>query len=356
MRPRDGDRILVKRAELSLRPIREANARLAAWYFGYVDSVEDRRKHYPKVPKLGLLFAVSRLFRFKADLYVGSLNDVWASFPESRWFGGEIPVRDIEQRGQLIEAFFGGVALDREKCAEQLAVLSRKRAERMKSAHAGGMLISLPDPWMVIFSNVIDELRILYGLDQVTDRRREGAGVGTSKPSSGLPPVKQDPGGVPAPYQNYVLGVLKDALSVDLRAAGGFAEVPLDPLEARIFIAWMVEVGLRGLRDYDKHLKASACVVREMLPLLEEVSPASRNVEALFRQRFEEYSSLFTMKEGQEPGPVLMRTCRLAVEHVTKQREPHIAQVMAATTWWWPAVTSYPKILVDLDREGKVAW
>jgi hypothetical protein len=98
--------LLVKRAKVSLRPVREVNARLAAWYFGYVESDENRRKHHPKVPKLGLLFTVSRIFRSKADLYVGSLNDVSVSFPEERWFGGEIPARDIEQRGQLIEAFF----------------------------------------------------------------------------------------------------------------------------------------------------------------------------------------------------------------------------------------------------------
>lgn len=345
--------LLVKRAEISLRPVREVNARLAAWYFGYVESDENRRKHHPKVPKLGLLFTVSRISRSKADLYVGSLNDVWVSFPEERWFGGEIPARDIEQRGQLIEAFFGNVTLNHDRCAEQLALLSRERAERMKSARAGGMLISLPDPWMVIFSRLKDELRFLCGLESARGAR-EKAGADTSKPTSGLPPIKQ--GRAPAPYQNYVLGVLKDALSVDLRAAGGFADVHLDPLETRIFIAWMVEVGLRGLRNYDKHLKASACVVREMLPLLQEVSPESKDVEGLFRQRFEEYSSMFTIKEGQEPGPALMRTCRLAVEHITKQREPHLAQVMAATTWWWPAVTSYPQILVDLDREGKVAW
>jgi hypothetical protein len=161
-----------------------------------------------------------------------------------------------------------------------------------------------------------------------------------------------------ASYESIVLGIIKDVLGLDLKAAGAFEQANLHPLETRMFLAWVIEVAFRGLKNYDKHLKASACVVREMLPILEnEGSTAdSRTLENLFQQRFEEYSRLFVLQHGEDPSAALLRVCKRAVEHITGQGEPHIAKIVAATTYWWPSVLSYATILVDLDREGKIAW
>jgi hypothetical protein len=162
-----------------------------------------------------------------------------------------------------------------------------------------------------------------------------------------------------APFDQIVLAVVRDVLGLNLRAAGAFNDAQMNKLEVLIFLSWIIQVTFRGLRNQEKVDKATTCAYRAFISELERNyghSEISTWIRQLFLKRIDEYAESFVQRQHEEPSAPLLRTCSKAVGHIVGEVEPHLAKTMAATTYWWPAITSYAQILVELDSEGKISW
>jgi hypothetical protein len=157
-------------------------------------------------------------------------------------------------------------------------------------------------------------------------------------------------------YRKIVRAIAKDVLQVDLQAAGGFNNAKLNTREVRHFLAWAVARSFVALKDKSKMVKAGQLATDEILSGLAADHNARDELDKEFHSRWQEYSGLLIAQAGEEPSAALLRTCRRAAQYVTSETDPHIAKIMAISTWWWPAVTSYPKILVEMDQAGEIEW
>lgn len=162
-----------------LRPVREVNARLAAWHISYIDLRKDTRRKYADAPKLGLLYALQRPFGAQAGLYVRYLEQFWVSYPLDCWTDIE---QEFEHRSKLIEAFFGNIALDSARCSELVAgIIQEQSAVRARAAKAN-VLIDQPDPDSGIFSKIKQEIELLVSSPPMAEMDSYEGGDRTKAP------------------------------------------------------------------------------------------------------------------------------------------------------------------------------
>jgi hypothetical protein len=160
------------------------------------------------------------------------------------------------------------------------------------------------------------------------------------------------------PYTDVVIEALNEALDIDIKSEGVFKGLPVSNLEALICVFWMVERSLNCLPD-SKREKAGEHMLNELLDFLRD-DYSEGEIKTLvipaFMKRTAEYSSLFSLGDGDEPRNALLRTSARMVENVFGEDEAHLARTMAVMLLWLQPILAMGERVKSMDDDRRIAW
>lgn len=159
-------------------------------------------------------------------------------------------------------------------------------------------------------------------------------------------------------YKDAVIGVLNDALEIDIKSESAFQGHAQNNLEGLICVFWMVERSLHCLPDSKREL-AGAHIFNELIDFLRD-DYSQAEIQSLvvpaFMKRTAEYTSLFSIGADEEPRQPLLRTSARMVENVFGEPEAHIARTMAVSLLWLQPILAIGGEICELDKQRKIAW
>lgn len=160
------------------------------------------------------------------------------------------------------------------------------------------------------------------------------------------------------PYTDVVIETLNDALDIDIKSEVVFKGLPVSNLEALICVYWMVERSFYCLPD-SKREKAGAHMLDGLLDFL-RTDYSANEIKTLvipaFMKRTAEYSSLFSLHDGEEPRNAYLRSSARMVGNVFGEDEAHISRTMAVMLLWLQPILAMGDKVKALDDDRRIAW